>query len=99
MSGNSWGKGRRRGEPSRLLECRLERLQVAGSDQFGSQSSVRLWLGPLFPVPSRKPLHRGTEREKEAQRAWKRHAGFRMLRGRLHNPFLVAAPEAGSTDQ
>lgn len=71
------GRGRRRGEPSRLLQCRRS---AAGSDK----SSVRLWLGPLsqFPVQS-QPLHREKERGAAGleETCWFPNAQG----GRLHN--------------
>lgn len=83
------GRGRRRGEPSRLLQCRRS---AAGSDQ----SSVRLWLGPLsqFPVQP-QPLHREKERGAAGleETCW-----FPNAQGAAYITFLVGAPEAGSTD-
>lgn len=64
---------------------------ATGSAAGSNRSSVRLWLGPLCQFPAAAAANLWT---KEAQLAWKRHASFRVLRGRLHN-HLLSGTSAG----
>lgn len=88
------GRGRRRGEPSRLAAVPLERCRIRAV----WQSSVRLWLGSLSQFPVAAAAH---------LRERKRRSGLgrdmqvpELLRGRLHNlhSSWSRPPEAGRTE-